>query len=97
MSKHDEVIALIDDTYSQVKAIEQAMKECRTAISEENPFKLFRILANARETLAEAMKTTEFAVEIAEAEQNARTALKAAIEVEAMYLRDIKQDAMRIA
>ena len=97
MNKHDEIIALIEDTYDQLKAISKAMEEGKGAISEENPFKLFRILANARETLAEAMKTTGFAVEIAEAEQNARTALKAAIEVEAMYLRDIKQDAMRVA
>ena len=96
MTRIEEVMALVEDAYAQVRQIETAMKECRTAISEENPFKLFRILATARETLAEAMKTTGFAVEIAEAEQNARTALKAAIEVEAMYLREIKQDAMRM-
>lgn len=97
MNKHDEIIALIEDTYDQLKAISKAMEEGKGAISEENPFKLFRILAYARETLAEAMKTTGFAVEVAEAEQNAQIALRAALEVEAMYLQDVKQEAMRIA
>lgn len=97
MNKHEEVIELIDDTYEQVKAIGKAMEAGKTAISEGNPFKLFRILADARETLAEAMKTTGFAVEVAEAEQTAKIALQAALEVEAAYIRDTKIEAMRIA
>lgn len=96
MTRIEEVMALVEDTYAQVKQIETAMKDSKTAIHEGNPFKLFRILATAREALAEAIKTTGFAVEVAEAEQNARIALQAAMEVEAMYLQDVKREAMRM-
>lgn len=96
MTRIEEVISLVEDTYAQVKQIEAAMKDSRTAINEGNPFKLFRILTTARETLAEAIKTTGFAVEVAEAEQSARIALQATLEVEAMYLQDVKREAMRL-
>lgn len=97
MNKHDEVIALIDDTYDQLKAISKAMEEGKGAISEGNPFKLFRILAEAQEELAKAIETAGIAVEIAKAERTARIAMHAALEVEAMYLQDVKQEAMRVA
>lgn len=96
MTRIEEVISLVEDTYAQVKQIEVAMKDSRTAIHEGNPFKLFRILTTAREALAEAIKTTGFAVEVAEAEQSARIALQATLEVEAMYLQDVKREAMRM-